>query len=129
MTALNNTSFASMLKELYPEGRPEHVATRKRPLLRMVKKMDGFEGKSVRWPVTYEFPMGRSATFAKAQANAKPSKIIDWTVPVKTDFGIVEVDALTIRSSRSNRGAFVKARESEVDGILRNLGRSASISL
>jgi hypothetical protein len=129
MASLGQTEFAAMLKVLYPDKEPENVATRKYPLLSMISKDDDFEGESLPVPVFYEFPNGRSATFLKAQTNAKASKSVKFSLKQKTDFGNLTIDALTIRASRSNRGAFVKARKAEVDMMLTNLGRSAAIAL
>lgn len=126
--ALDQTAFDAMLKELYPDFVPEHTALQRYPLMMMLNKQDNFEGDALVVPVQYEFPQGRSATFALAQSNARPSKMVKWVAAQKMDYGNVVIDALTIRASRGNRGAFVKARKNEIDGMLRNLGRSASIA-
>lgn len=128
-TQLDLTSFDAMLKELYPDKTPEHVATRNRPWLRMVNKQDIFEGDLLVQPVLHEFPAGRSATFATAQTNAFPSESVKFNLTRVRDYGNVLIDAETIRASRSNRGAFVRARQQEIDGVLMALGKSASIAL
>lgn len=128
MASLTQTAFDAMLKELYPDMTPEHLATRRYPFLNMIKKRDDFEGDQLVIPVQYEYPMGRSATFATAQAGAAPSKMTKFVITQKSDHGVVTIDALTIRASRSNRGAFIQARKNEIDGMLKNLGRSAALA-
>jgi hypothetical protein len=120
------TAFDAMLKELYPGKTPENVALRRHPFLSMVPKADDFEGDNLVCPVYYELPAGRSRTFATAQTNAATSESIKWNVTQAADYAVILIDALTIRASRSNRGAFVNARKMEIDLMLKALGNSAS---
>ena len=124
--SLSQTAFDAMLKELYPGKTPENVAIRKHPFLSMLSKADDFEGDNLVCPVYYELPAGRSRTFATAQTNAATSESIKWNVTQAADYSVILIDALTIRSSRSNRGAFVNARKMEIDLMLMSLGNSAS---
>jgi hypothetical protein len=127
--ALSQTQFDAMLKELYPPGEPENVAVRQHPFLSMVSKADDFEGDNLVCPVYYELPAGRARAFATAQANAATSESIKWNVTQAEDHSVILIDALTIRASRSNRGAFVNARKTEIDLMLMALGNSASHAL
>ena len=123
------TGFLSMLKELYPAGVPQDVAEHNLPFLQDIPKTDDFEGKQIDIPVKYVYPQGRSATFATAKTNARSSKQVNFLLTQKEDIAINYIDALTMRRSRSNRGAFVQARKTEVDGMLAQLGRSAAQAL
>ncbi len=124
--SLSMTAFDAMLKELYPGKTPENVAIRTHPFLSMVQKKDDFEGDNLVCPVYYGMPAGRSRTFATAQTNAATSESIKWNMTQVADYGVVLIDALAVRASRSNRGAFVNARKMEIDLILKQLGNSAS---
>ena len=124
--SLTMTAFDAMLKELYPGKTPENVATRTHPFLSMVRKLDDFEGDNLVCPVYYELPAGRARTFATAQTNAATSESIKWNVTQAADYSVILIDALTVRASRSNRGAFVNARKMEIDLMLRALGNSAA---
>jgi len=126
---LTQGAFEAMMKELYPAGVPENVATRRHPFLNMIKKKDDFEGDALIIPIIYENPGGRAATFADAQTYANASKSLKWVLTQKADYGVVYIDALAIRSSRSNKGAFVNARKTEIDLMLKALGNSAAHSL
>jgi len=123
---LDMTEFDAMLKELYPAGVPQNVAVKRHPFLSMVKKLDDFEGDALVLPIIYENPGGRSATFADAQTYANASRSKKWTLTQIRDYAVVNVDALTIRASRSNKGAFLNARKMEVDLMLKSLGNSAA---
>lgn len=129
MTSMDTTAFQAMLKELYPDDEPMNVATRNRPFLKMVSKKDDFEGDVLVVPFIHEYPNGRSADFATAQTNAKPSLMAKWVASVAEDHQVVTISALVMRQSRSKRGAFVEARKTEIDSALLNLGRSASHAL
>ena len=127
--ALGQTEFDAMLKELYPAGVPENVASKAHPFMSMVKKVDDFEGDQLVVPVYYGNPAGRSATFATAQANARNSSSVKWNITQAADYAVILVEAITLRSSRSNRGAFVNARKTEIDMMLSQLGDSAAHAL
>ena len=126
---LGQTEFDAMLKELYPAGVPENVASKAHPFMSMVRKIDDFEGDNLAVPVYFGNPAGRSATFATAQANARNSQSIKWNITQAMDYAVILVEAITIRSSRSNRGAFVNARKTEIDMMLSQLGDSAGHAL
>ena len=128
-SAVDLTSFAAILKTLYPDGVPENVASRNRVWLSMVNKKDGFTGANMVQPIFYGNPQGRAATFSNAQANVTSSKQIAWTITRAHDYALLTIDAETIAASRDNRGAFVEARKQEIDMMLDELGRSASLAL
>ncbi len=126
MAGLDQTSFAALLKQIYPDGVPYDLAMKNHPYMYMVGKYDDFEGSTMEIPIYFENPMGRSATFSSAQTNTNPSQSEKWSLPIKEDHGVITIDALTIRKSRSNMGAFVRARQTEIDMMLQQLGNSAS---
>ncbi len=123
---MGTAGFDAMLKELYPAGVPQNVATKRHPFLSMVRKVDDFEGDNLVIPIFYENPTGRGALFATAQGNAQPSQSIKWNLTQQSDYAVILIDALTIRASRSNKGAFVNARKTEIDMMLKALGNSAA---
>tara|TARA_Y100000593_G_scaffold14361_1_gene27176 strand:- start:7455 stop:8678 length:1224 start_codon:yes stop_codon:yes gene_type:complete len=126
---LTQGAFDAMLKELYPAGAPENVAMKRHPFMSMVKKVDDFEGDNLVIPIYYGNPGGRSATFNTARQNTSASYSAKWNLTQMSDYGVIQIDALTIRASRSNRGAFVNARKTEIDMMLKQLGNSAAHAL
>jgi hypothetical protein len=129
MASLDLTSFDAMMKELYPKGVPENVASRNRVLLSKLGKKDNFVGDVQVVPIFHGNPPGRSSTFATALANANASAQKKWNVTRAHDYGVVTIDAETIYASKNDMGAFVEARKSQVDMMLDQLGHSLSISL
>jgi hypothetical protein len=126
---LNQGAFDAMLKELYPSGVPQNVAMKRHPFMSMVKKVDDFEGDNLVIPIYYGNPGGRSATFSSAKDNTGASRSAKWNLTQMSDYGVIQIEALTIRASRSNRGAFVNARKTEIDMMLKQLGNSAAHAL
>jgi len=129
MAILNGNTFDAMLKELYPGNVPQNLAMKRHPFLSMVKKVDDFEGDNLVIPVYYENPASRSVNFTTAQANAASSSSVKWGLSQMMDYSVISIDALTIRQSRSNTGAFVRARQTEIDMMLKQLGNSAAHAL
>lgn len=129
MAILNSDTFDAMLKELYPGNVPQNLAMKRHPFLSMVKKVDDFEGDNLVIPVYYENPASRSVNFGTAQANAASSSSVKWGLSQMMDYSVISIDALTIRQSRSNKGAFVRARQTEIDMMLKQLGNSAAHAL
>jgi hypothetical protein len=122
-------AFDAMLKELYPSGVPENVAMKRHPFMSMVKKVDDFEGDNLVIPIYYGNPGGRSTTFLNAVENTSSSQSLKWALTQMSDYAVIGIDALTMRSSRSNKGAFVNARKTEIDMMLKGLGNSAAHAL
>lgn len=129
MAALDSTSFANMLKTLYPSEEVQNLATRKRKWLELVPKKDGFYGANMIVPVDYGNPMGRSATFSTAQSNAAASSNVKWTLYRKKDYGVHTFDAETIKASSNNKGAFVEAVKHDLDMLIDEVGHSAAMAL
>lgn len=129
MGALSQTTFSAMLKVMYPQMEVTNLAVRKNAFLGMVKKADDFEGKQMDIPVEYELPAGRSASLAAAITNITSSKSVAWTISQKESNGVVSIDALTMRSSRSKKGAFLEARRRELDNMFAKLGKDLAIHL
>lgn len=117
------------MKELYPPGVPENVASRNRVLLSKLQKKDNFYGDQLILPIVHGNPAGRSAVFATAQSNASTSTLKKFALTRAADYGVVLIDAEAIYASQKDVGAFLEAKKNEVDGILDQLGHSLSISL
>lgn len=127
---LSVSAWDAMFKEMYPAMRQESLAIRNRPLLEMIQRSDEFYGDNVVVPVLHEDPQGRSATYATARANSNTSKQVKFTHTTRyTDYGVVTLEAEAMKASSRNAGAFLEAKQVQVDGMLRNLGKSLHYSL
>lgn len=123
---LNITNFDSALKELYTKDKVEKLVYENFPLLAALPKKTDFVGKYKVVPVYYGNPQGRSATFSRAQAGGlrDNSRTVDFNLYRVKDYGVVTIDNETMEASANDKGAFLKARETEIDGIISSLSQS-----
>lgn len=63
-TVLSTVQWDAFLKELYPDGLPFEIMSRKHPFLSMCPKSGDAYGEYIVVPVTYDQPSGRSADIA-----------------------------------------------------------------
>jgi hypothetical protein len=130
MPALTILAFDAMMKEIYPDNRIESLAVRKRPLLEWMPKQGDFYGDAYVVPVLYEDPQGRSAVLGTAITNAETSKQVKFVLTArKKDYGVVQIDAEAIMAASKDVGAFIRAKETQITGKIRNLGKSLHLAL
>jgi hypothetical protein len=129
MASLDLTAYDFALKEYYSDQRVENAMYRNAPALALIPKDETFVGDSMPLPLAYTNPMGRSAAFATAQTNATGSKGVRFLLTRARDYGVATIDNETLLASQSDAGAFMRAATHEIDGVLNNLKRSASVAL
>ena len=123
---LDATSFDAALKLYYTPDKVQDLTYKSRPFLAMVPKNTEFYGKKMPVPVYWGNPTGRSATFSRAQTRGAltSSSIGEFDVTRVHDYGYIVIDAETMEASENDKGAFMKARTTEIDGILNSLSNS-----
>jgi len=80
-------------------------------------------------PVYYTRPQGRSATFATAQSAASASKIGEFLLTRKANYGVATISGEAVASSEGDRYSFLNAMTTEIDGVMRSVGDSISRNL
>lgn len=123
------TAFAGALKELYGPQKIQTLIYKKNTLFKLLNKFTKFGGKSLPVPVVYGNPTGIGSTYATAQSNIVPSPIVEFQLTRATYYGFVRVDHQTLLASKDDPGAFLRAKEVELNGMLTQLGRRLAISL
>lgn len=129
---VTTTSIAFALKRLYPQTRIDNLVYQDNPLLAMIDKEGGFGGSDTAIAVRYADSMGRSATFANAQAGATATnqKGVQFQVTRVKDYQIYELESeAMLAADEAGKAAFVKVLDTEVSSALNNFGRSRAISL
>lgn len=120
------------MKELYPNGRVENLAIRKRPFLAKLKKRDGFYGDQAIIPVITGFGGGRSATasvsFGSSGTSTGSSKY-KFVVTRAKDYNSVQLDGELIHASAEAMGAYIPAMRLEMDQKIEALGASLNHAL
>jgi hypothetical protein len=128
---LDLVTFDAALKELYTKDKVEKLVYSNFPFLSLVPKNTDFYGDNYVVPVYYGNPQGRSSTFTRAQASGlrDNSKTVKFSLNRARDYGIVTIDNETMEASANDKGAFLKARETEIDGIISSLSQSVATQL
>ena len=126
MAILNNTTFTAWLKEFYPDKVLQQELAKASPFVALVPKSKA-GGKYVALPIKVSNPTGRSHTFASALQNSNASNSYVFNVGLKSDFGIIEVDGITMLSSQDNKQAFQSALEFETKSALEQLKMSVAV--
>ena len=128
---VTTATIAYALKRLYPQSRIDNLVYEDNPLLAMIAKEGGFGGSDTALAVRYADTMGRSATFANAQAGAIASnqKGVQFLVTRVKDYQIYQLEMEAILAADNDKAAFVKVLDTEVSSALNNFGRSRAISL
>lgn len=92
----------------------------------MVPKDESWDGEYQLITVAYGGVNGRSATFAKAQANKAPPKYKRMQIPTRDNFALWSVDHKLITLSRNQRGALVRALAENTEKAMTRLKLSTS---
>lgn len=128
--ALSVSVFDAMLKEIYPDIRVEALAVKNRPLLEWMPKADEFYGDTYVVPIMYEDPQGRSAVLANAIDQAETSQQEKFVVTArKKDYGVVQIEAEAIMAASKDVGSFIRAKDTQISGMLRQLGKSLHLAM
>jgi hypothetical protein len=129
MAASDLSTFDAFVKVLYSGTVPGDVAQKDSIGLNLIPKKGGFVGKNRPVPVMFGNPQGRSRNFSKGKANASGSESVEFTLTRTKDYGFVTIDAEAILSAKKDLGAFKDEKKAEIDGMLEEMGSSASRGL
>lgn len=128
-SALDATSFGPILKDLYTDERIWSLTYKDNPFLKWIAKFKKFTGKRMPIPIKYGSPVGTGHTFATAQANIVASKYTDFFLTRAKDYGFIQIDHETLLAAKDDPGAFLRAKEPEIDGLLESMGRRMAIEM
>lgn len=119
---LNLTNYAYAMKRLFPAWRRAVLTFEDHPFLSEVSKDTTVNGDEIAIPVRYAASQGISPDIAKAKANRTSHKGKRFLVTLADLFETISVSHKAILASRNQEGAFLKARESELEMAMRNFG-------
>jgi hypothetical protein len=127
--ALDQTSFAAALKTLYPSEVVRNLAYKNNPLLALIPKDETFYGDSSKEPIVIGTPQNRSASFSGANVSTTNSQIRAFLITRKTNYSMASIANETLEASQSDKGAFMKAVQFEIDQALLALTRSLAVQM
>lgn len=117
------------LKQIYRSGYFNDVVYTDKPLLALLPKFEGFVGRNMPVVIKYSNPGGRSQVFATALANITPSRIEDFLITRKHDYGVTQITGEAADAMESNNGSWLRGMMNELDGVLEQVGMNAHYCL
>jgi hypothetical protein len=123
------TAANAALKELYAGQEVKNLVYKTNPFMALVPKDTEFEGEYKPIPVIIGASQGRSSTFANAQSNQSPVQAYKFLLARRSDYSIATLDNQTMMASRSDKGSFIRATKTVVDGAFRSITLSLASSL
>lgn len=138
--AATTTTIDKILKYVYTSQALQNAVYNKNPLLAMVAKSGGFNGRSLIHAITYQNSNARNATFATAQSlagingaanNGVSSSTaatdsgfnvdVNLTITRVKNYAMYTIEQEAILASKGDNGAFVSATTQLIDGTLQTL--------
>lgn len=129
MAAITATTFEDFLKSLWPQDRVFNLAMRDRPFLALVPKDGEFYGKNQVVTVQYSNTPGRSADFARAQANKGSMNTEAFTVTRKKDYSLADVENEVIEASEKDIGSLAAAWDRSTKAAFEEISDSMAVDL
>jgi hypothetical protein len=123
MAAQDVTRYLAMLKRLYTSRDLSNQALIRTPFWKTVRKVGGLKGEGRHVPYNYGLPVGGSASFARAKANARGSVTDRWFIQRKRYYHFHTLEAEVIYASMGDEAAFLSARRKELDEVLKQMGQ------
>lgn len=126
------TNLEKFLKSRFPQKEVYDCAIAPTQFLNAVKKADVLEGDYTYVPIKTESAGGTAGTLGVAQAAAAAdvatgarytSVASRWQIPRTTLYTVVRVPGEDIHASRSNKGAFIRLLETEIESGLLSHGQ------
>jgi hypothetical protein len=123
------STFRALLKERYLNSNLiEKLTYPSNTLLSMLTKKgdEGFVGFQLPVPIVTGNPQGLSGTFTTAQTNNTNIVASQWAINAGDYFGVVLIGDKVFKLSRSNQGAYLENKRTEIDGLYEQAGDNMS---
>ncbi len=130
-SGIDLSNYEGLLKTLYTEGNIENLVYKDHPFFALVSKYEDFVGENMKIPVIYGNPLGRSRTFSEAQERSLVTGILPaaFVITRVKDYSITTIENEVLEASKSNKGAFLQAASTAMDGALQSLSNNTAVSI
>ncbi len=122
-------TLSADLKILFPEKRLRQYGQRDQPFWAWLTKKDDFTGRKAEIPIRYSSGGGKSNTFADALQAKSGSSYLAFEVTRKRSYDIVSIDREALEASEGDKGAYMTAKESEIDAGFMSLTQRLAADL
>lgn len=125
------TNFDAAMKELYTPQEIYNLVYKNNPAFALLPKDTNFVGSSKEVVVIHGNPQGRSRLFSQAQTRAASeyARVKKFQLTRVQDYGVVQIEREAMLASESDKGAFLKAKSTEVNGMLSEMGNTFETDL
>lgn len=121
--ALDISAYDAVLKEVYEKPLQVLLNSRTVTRNRFKKETGSWEGRHVRYPLNLGRNQGVMATTENGKLPDAGNQVyVETRIPMKYNHGRIQLSIQTIKHSRSNKGAFKRALDQEMQGLVRDLG-------
>jgi hypothetical protein len=127
--ATSQTLFGAYMKNMWHRGRVVDLTMKNKPFLSVIPKDENFGGDDQKVTVKRLNPMGRSANFTKAQANAKSGRGERFSVTRVSNHQTVFVENEVIEASANDMYALARVVDEEMEGAVENLVNEIAFGL
>ncbi len=124
------STFDALLKERYIDSdKVEELTYPDNVLLGMLEKRGdtGMVGDVLPVPILTGNPQGTAGVFSTAQTNASNIKASKFNITAGDYFGVVSIGDKVMMASRTNQGAFLEDKVTEIDGLYETAGENLSV--
>jgi hypothetical protein len=119
---LDVSGFDAVLKEVYEKTIINLLNSRTKTLNMAKKETGSWEGRHVRYPLNIRRNQGVMATSENGTLpDAGAQAYAETQIPIRYQHGRIQLSIQVIKHSRSNRGAFKRAMDQEMLGLVRDL--------
>jgi hypothetical protein len=123
-------TFDAVIKERYEDASiVEELIYPENPFLEKLRKNGDTDmvGDVMPVPIMYGNPQGVSGSFSNAQTNNSASKAAKFAIEAGDYFGTVRIGEKVLMATRTNQGAFLENKRTEIDGLWETAGENLSI--
>lgn len=128
-TYMDATAAAAALKVLYDDQKVQQLFYQDNPFLALVPKDEDFGGSQYPVPVMTAAGQSRSATFSNAQGNQTAALLAQFQVTRVSDYAVASITNEMLEASRTDKMAFARLSEVEIDSKLQGLSNDIGSSL
>lgn len=128
--ALDVAAYDAALKEVYEKTIIPLLNSRTRTRNMFKKETGSWEGRKVRYPLNVRRNQGVMFTTENGTLPAAGNQqYVETQIPMRYVHGRIQLSIQVIKHSRTNKGAFKRAMDQEMQGLIRDLGNDLNRSM
>lgn len=123
MAAASISTVPKIFKDIF-QGKATSMATRGKPMLNRIAKLDDLEGNQILQPWRGQLHTGATHTFSDAQTDDTSNDILRPAITSKDLYAVINFEAKAFKQSRSNIGSYLRIKAKETQEQFEYLGQT-----